>query len=110
GGVGHRVHGGETAAGGGAGAGLDSLGLLAAGLAQVGVEVHEAGQDDAPVGLDDLRALGSLEIGAHGLDAAADQEHVADVLAVRAPAPEEQRGGSLRGGRGGGGGLSSHGG
>ena len=47
-GVGHRVHGGEAAQRGGVGAGLDGLGVLAAGLAQVGVQVDQAGQGDQP--------------------------------------------------------------
>ena len=37
------------------GAGLDGLGVLAAGLAQVGVQVDQAGQRDQPVGVDDRR-------------------------------------------------------
>ena len=41
-GVGHRAHGGEPAGGGGAGAGGDRLLVLAARLAQVGVQVDEA--------------------------------------------------------------------
>ena len=45
-GVGHGVHGGVAAAGGGPGAGEHGLGVLAAGLAQVGVQVDEAGQQD----------------------------------------------------------------
>ena len=45
-GVGHRVHRGEAAQRGRAGAGLDGLGVLAAGLAQVGVQVDQAGQRD----------------------------------------------------------------
>ena len=51
-GVGHGVDGGVAAEGGGAGAGEDGLGVLAAGLAQVGVEVDQAGQQDLPVGVD----------------------------------------------------------
>ncbi len=53
-GVGHRVHGGEAAERGGARAGLDGLGVLAARLAQVGVQVDQAGQRDEPGGVDDL--------------------------------------------------------
>ena len=54
-GVGHGVHGGEAADGGRAGAGQHGLGVLAAGLAQVGVQVDQAGQQDLAVGLDDGR-------------------------------------------------------
>ncbi len=52
------MDGGEPAQRGGAGAGLDGLGVLAAGLAQVGVQVDQAGQRDQPGGLDDLGSLG----------------------------------------------------
>ena len=55
-GVGHRVHGGEPAERGGPAAGLDGLGVLAAGLAQVGVQVDQAGQRDQPGGVDHLGA------------------------------------------------------
>ncbi len=51
-GVGHGVHGGEAADGRRPGAGEDGLGVLAAGLAQMGVEVDQAGQQDPPLGLD----------------------------------------------------------
>ena len=53
-GVRHRVHGGEAAQRGGPGAGLDGLGVLAAGLAQVRVQVDQAGQRDQAGGVDDL--------------------------------------------------------
>ncbi len=43
---------GEAAEGGGPAAGLDGLGLLLAGLAQVGVEVDEARGDDAAAGVE----------------------------------------------------------
>ena len=46
-GVGHGHDRGEAAERRGAGAGLDRLGLLAAGLAQVGVQVDEARADEA---------------------------------------------------------------
>ena len=51
-GVGHRVHGGEAAERGGRRAGRDGLGVLAARLAQVGVQVDEAGQQHQPVAVD----------------------------------------------------------
>ena len=41
--IGHRMHGGVAAHGGRAGASEDGFGILAAGLAQVRVNVHEAG-------------------------------------------------------------------
>ena len=55
-GVGHRVHRGEPAERRGPAAGLDRLGVLAAGLAQVGVQVDQARQRDQPGGVDDLGA------------------------------------------------------
>ena len=58
-GVGHRVHGGEPAEGGGRRTALDGLGVLAAGLAQVGVQVDQAGQRDQALGVDDLGARGA---------------------------------------------------
>ena len=51
-GVGHGVHGGEAAEGGGPGAGVDGLGVLAARLAQVGVQVDQARQGDQAAGVD----------------------------------------------------------
>lgn len=48
-GVGHGEDGGVAAGGGGAGAGEDGLAVLAAGLAQVGVEVDEA-REEGPAG------------------------------------------------------------
>ena len=54
GGVGHGQHGGEAAQGRGPRAGEHRLGVLAAGLAQVGVQVDEPGQRDQAVGVDHL--------------------------------------------------------
>lgn len=56
-GVGHGEHRGVAAARGGPGAGQDGLGVLAARLAQMGVEVDQAGEQDLPVGLDHLGTL-----------------------------------------------------
>ena len=42
----HRVHGGVASHGGRTSTGEDGLGILAAGLAQVGMNIHEAGQGD----------------------------------------------------------------
>ena len=53
-GVRHRVDGGEAAHGGRLGAGEHGLGILAAGLAQVGVQVDQARQHDQPGRVDDL--------------------------------------------------------
>ena len=51
-GVGHRDDGRVAAKRGGAGARLDGLGFLAAGLAQMGVQVDEPGRDDAAARVD----------------------------------------------------------
>jgi hypothetical protein len=59
-GIGHRVHRGEPAERGRLGAALHGLGVLAAGLAQVGVQVDQARQRDQSVGLDDLGADGRI--------------------------------------------------
>ncbi len=79
-GVGHGVHGGEAADRRGLGAGQDGLGVLAAGLAQVGVEVDEAGQQDLARRLDHGGVAG-FEPGADRGDGLAVDE---DVLGVAA--------------------------
>nr|BFE69657.1 hypothetical protein GCM10020092_029580 [Actinoplanes digitatis] len=56
--VGHREDRRVAAERGGARAGLDGLGVLAAGLAQVGVQVDEAGERDEALGVDHLGAVG----------------------------------------------------
>ncbi len=82
-GVGHRVDGGEAAPGRRLGAGQHGLGVLAAGLAQVGVQVHQAGQDDQAVGVDVDVGL-DVEAGADRLDDA-----VGDVDVLRDAAVED---------------------
>ena len=79
-GVGHRGHVGESAVGGRAGAGLDGLLVLEAGVAEVHVHVHEAGHEVLAGGVDDLRALRRLEALPHLGDLVAVNEHVADVV------------------------------
>ena len=69
------MHGGVAAQGGGAGAGLDGFGVFAAGFAQVGVDVHHAGQRDQAGGLNDGGAARRGQVlAACGDDAVADQE------------------------------------
>ena len=51
-GVGHRNHGTEAAQRSGPAAGLHGLGLLAAGLAEVGVQVDQTGRHDAAAGVE----------------------------------------------------------
>ena len=53
-GVGHRMDGGETAESGGERPGLDRLGILAPGLAQVRVQVDETREGDESSRVDDL--------------------------------------------------------
>ena len=108
-GVGHRDDRAEAAGGGGAGAGLEVLLVLLAGRAQVHVRVDEAGEQVAPVAVDDLGALGRLErAGRADLgDLAAAHEHVVRrVDARRAGRARARRGpagrrGAARGGRAG---------
>ena len=64
-GVGHRHHGSEAAARRGPGAGFDGLGLLPARFSEVGVEVDQAGADDAAAGVQLPIAAQAL---AHGHD------------------------------------------
>src|SRR5690606_18125811 len=72
--VGHRVDGGVAAHRGGLRPRLDGLGVLPAGLAQMGVQVHQTRQRDQPVGVDDLRP-GLVQPGPHpGDDAVAHQD------------------------------------
>ncbi len=56
-GIGHRHDGRVATERGGAGAGLDRLGLLAPGLAQVRVQVDQAGPDEAAAGVEHGGAL-----------------------------------------------------
>ncbi len=87
-GVGHRVHRGEPAESSGEGACLDGLGVLPTGFAQVGVQVHQAGQQHRASALVDpaapLRQTGP-DLG----DAAVDQTHVGGLLAVRPHVPQQ---------------------
>ena len=79
-GVGHRGHVGEAAVGRGAGAGLDGLLVLEAGVAEVHVHVHETGNEVLAGGVDDLGIGGRLEALPHARDLLAVDEHVADVV------------------------------
>lgn len=79
-GVGHGEDGRESAGGGGTGAGEDGLGVLAAGLAQMGVQVDEAGQQDPALGLDHGGAPGG-QAGADLGDGLAVDQDVLDLAA-----------------------------
>ena len=75
-GVGHGEHGGVATDRRGPRAGGDRLDVLAARLAQVGVQVDEPGQQGQPVGIDPLGVRGGVD-GADLGDHAVAQEHVA---------------------------------
>ena len=90
-GVGHGEHGRVPADGGGAGSGEDGLGVLAAGLAQVGVDVDQARQSDEAGGVVAGGAGGRLGggVGADRGDGAVDDEDVGGVLAIGAGTGDE---------------------
>ena len=67
----HGVNGGVAADRSSAGAGEDGLGILATGLAQVGMDVNEAGQSNEPLGVDHARVAHTVAgICANGNDRA----------------------------------------
>jgi hypothetical protein len=70
------VHRGEPAERGGPGAGQHGLGVLAAGLAQVRVQVDEPRQRDQALRVDRLDVPGRLEVGANGNDLAVVDQQV----------------------------------
>ena len=61
-GVRHGDHRGEAAECGSAAAGLDRLGLLTTRLAQMHVQVDEAGRDDQPAGVDHVVAVAGHQL------------------------------------------------
>ena len=73
-GIGHCVDGRESAKRRGGGSGRDRLGVLPTGLAQVSVQVDEAGEDDQAVSVDPLGAQSSQP--AHIGDAAVPQVQI----------------------------------
>ena len=79
-GVGHRGHVREATGSGGSGARLDGLLVLEAGVAEVDVDVGQAGNEVLAVGLDDLGTLGGLDALANPGDALALDEHVHDTV------------------------------
>jgi hypothetical protein len=79
--VGHAHDGGEPAGGGGAGAGGDGFLMRLAGLAEVDVDVDEAGAGDEAGGVDFLRGL-FLRGGERRGEAAVDDEEVAGGVAL----------------------------
>ena len=75
-GVGHAHHGGETAGGGGLRTGEDGLLVRLAGLAEMDVDVDEAGADDEAAGVDHAR-LFLLRASELGDELAAGNEDIA---------------------------------
>jgi hypothetical protein len=76
-GVGHRMQAGETASRRSAGTALHRLGVLPAGLAQVGVQVDQPGQRDEAVGIDALSvARIGTGIGADGSHHAVAEQQI----------------------------------
>jgi hypothetical protein len=73
-GVGHGAHRRVPAGRRGPGAGLDRLRIFAPRLAQVGVQVDEAGQDDQPGRVHDGRAGGGQPAAHFGNHAVTDQQ------------------------------------
>ena len=101
--VGHRVgishgeHGGETALGGSLGAGLDGLGILAAGLAQVDVHIHQARQEHVALAVDNLCILGFCRVADGSDDAVLDHDIGGLAFAVQAHILNHQWGFRRRG-------------
>ena len=74
---------------------MDRLGVLASGLAQVGVQVDEAGEDEEAGGVEDFRVAGLDAVRDLGHDAVL-QQHVGAPVALRgrvddAPSADQQR-------------------
>ncbi|GMA92506.1 hypothetical protein GCM10025869_30350 [Homoserinibacter gongjuensis] len=90
GGVGHGVHSREAAGSGRAGSREHRLARLEARLAQVGVQVDEAGQRHEAVGVDHGRAVAAEGCAAFGHDAALDEE-VGRGAVGQPGAPDENR-------------------
>ena len=93
GGVRHGEHGGKTALGRGVGAGGDGLSVLAAGLAQVHVHVHQARQQHVAPAVHDLVRVVEGVLPDRVDHAVGDvDENVGHVLAVRADVVQSERG------------------
>ena len=93
--VGHGHNGREAAERGRPGARLDRLGLLAAGLAQVGVQVDQPGADQAAGGVEHPRPVGRVDGIGHRDDLGAGDGDVAGDHTGRADdgaAADDERG------------------
>ena len=84
-GVGHRVHGGEAAHRRRLGAGEHGLGVLAARLAQVGVEVDQTGQGDQARGVDGLEVALLVPVAVERDPAVLEQDVAGSPPRIEAP-------------------------
>ena len=91
-GVGHREHGGVSAQSRCCRTGFDILGIFPAGLAQMGVQIDEAGQQDLAGGVDDIGIVGYRQPGADVRDLAVGHQHVDLVALAVSPHPSDQYG------------------
>ena len=88
--VGHRMHGRVAADGSRARAGEDGLGVLPARLAQVGVNVDEAGQSDEAFCVDDARVAYSVaSVGTDRDDDATGQRNIGGFAAEQRSAGDQ---------------------
>jgi hypothetical protein len=87
-GIGHRVHRGETTERRGAGPRLDSLGVLAARLTQVSVQVDQSGQRDQPCGVEHSRA-GRRQARTYLLDASIADQEVRNIATERCTSADQ---------------------
>ena len=82
-GVGHREYRGVATQSRCGRTGFDVLGVFAAGFAQMGVQVDEAGQQDLAAGVEDVGVVGDRQVRADVGDLAVVDQHVDPVtLAV----------------------------
>ncbi len=89
-GIGHREYRGVAAQSRCRRAGFDVLGILPAGLAQVSVQVDEAGQQNLAGRVDDIGIVGNGKPGTDVGDLAVGHEHVDPVTLTVKPHPADQ--------------------
>ena len=89
-GVGHREHRGVAAESRCCGTGFDVLGVLPAGFAQMGVQVHQAGQQNLAWRVDHLGFCGARQSGADVGDLTVGDQHVDRITdSVKPGTPDE---------------------
>src|SRR6476620_1250227 len=91
-GVGHREYGGVSAQSSCCRTGFDILGVFSSGLAQMGVQIDEAGQQDLAGGIDDIGIVGYGQPGADVRDLSVGHQDVDLVALSVAPHPSDQNG------------------